>query len=166
MSAESDSSFSPAILPLPSSVVSFAPPIPFPVVPDVVTVVAVVAVVVPDVPSFVSCITLAISSEADILISSSSTKDKKSPYLSANSYISNSEQPAKNDSITVSAVWSAIFFNSLSTIRLSIDEWSTTILNDSDPILSVLLYVYIGSVLPRKLVGLHCVEFVSLILMS
>ena len=147
---------SPEIPPSPSSVVSPEPEIP----PS-----PVVVPVVPDEPSFVSC-TGGESSEAVILISSSSTKDKKSPYLSANSYISNSEHPTRNDSITLSAVWSATFFNSLSTIRLSIDEWSTTILNDSDPILSVLLYVYIGSVLPRKLVGLHCVEFVSLILIS
>ena len=70
-------------------------------------------------------------------------------------------QPAKKASKIASASASGKPFNCVSIIEFNIAGWSTTIFQERVPSLSVWLYVYIGSGLPKKLVLLQLAEFVS-----
>ena len=64
------------------------------------------------------------------------------------------KHPAKNESITFFNSDSGFMsFNSWSTKMFEIEGWSTIMSKDNDPLLSVLLYVYIGSGLPINSVG-------------
>ena len=87
------------------------------------------------------------------------------PQILANSNISYSKQPAQkaaNNSSTSPSVNEA---NSLETKRFKIVGWSTTISQLNVPDLSVLLYVYIGSGLPKNWCAVQLVVVSSVNLM-
>ena len=73
--------------------------------------------------------------------------------------MSNVLHPAKNEStILVTSESGVTFANSLSTKVFNTDGWSTIILNEREPCLCVLLYVYTGSGLPKNSLVFHLTE--------
>ena len=70
---------------------------------------------------------------------------------------------ANSESMSVHPAKNEVIYSSVSSLRaFKYDGWSTTILNCSVPVLSVLLYVYTGSPLPIKFVDSQLTDVFSL----